>query len=105
MRSLQPEIMARRPNPHLYNLLRIMHGRKPKNSVHLIGVGLDNEDNHKRLTRSEQFSIIGGSKQTHEMMTETLIKTMEDVKKRGKRLETIEHKELSDLLQKHTPHK
>ena len=33
--------------------------RKPK-SAHLLGVGLDNEDGHKRLTRAEQFTIVGG---------------------------------------------
>ncbi len=80
-----------------------MHRGKQTKMAHLVGVGLDNQDGHKRVTQAEQFSIVGGSKDTHEKMTETLVKTMEDVKKQGKRLETIENKELSDLLQKHKP--
>ncbi|GAB4281881.1 MAG: hypothetical protein Tsb0018_10450 [Opitutales bacterium] len=68
---------------------------------HLLGLGLDNQDGHKRLTQGEKFSVVGGSQETHEKMTETLVKTMEDLKKRGKVLEQAEPRELSDLLHKH----
>lgn len=80
-----------------------MHRGKEQKISHLVGIGFDNKDGHKRVTQAEQFSIVGGSKDTHEKMTETLIKTVEDVKKQGKRLETIERKELSDLLKKNNP--
>lgn len=71
--------------------------------AHLLGVGLDNEDGHKRLTRAEQFSIVGGSDETHQRMTETLLKTTEDLKSKGKPLAETEPRELADLLQKNTP--
>lgn len=71
--------------------------------AHLLGVGLDNEDGHKRLTRAEQFSIVGGSEETHQRMTETLLKTTEDLKSKGKPLAEAEPRELADLLQKNTP--
>lgn len=71
--------------------------------AHLLGVGLDNEDGHKRLTRAEQFSVVGGSEETHERMTETLIKTTEDLQARGKPLAEAEPRELADLLQKNSP--
>lgn len=80
-----------------------MHRGKQEKRVHLVGIGLDNQDGHKRVTQAEKFSIVGGSRETHEKMTETLVKTMEDVKRSGKHLETIERKELSDLIQKNTP--
>lgn len=75
----------------------------PSQKKHLLGVGLDNQDGHKRITRAEQFSIVGGSSETHERMTETLVKTFEDIGQRGKNLETVEKKELVDLLHKNTP--
>ncbi len=71
--------------------------------AHLLGLGLDNEDGHKRITQSEEFSIVGGSEETHGRMTETVIKTFEDIKNVGKSLSTIEPNHLSDLIQKNSP--
>jgi len=68
-----------------------------------LGVGLDNIDNHKRITRSEKFAIIGGSEETHEKMTETVVKTFEELKKRGRELEQTEHQELVEIIHKSTP--
>ena len=57
----------------------------PSPRAHLLGMGLDNEDGHQRLTRAEKFTIVGGSeRRTHEKMTETLLKTMESLKRRGR---------------------
>ncbi len=74
-----------------------------KTPKHLLGVGLDNQDGHKRITRAEEFSIVGGSQETHEKMTETLVKTFEDLGTRGKNLQTVERKELADLINKNCP--
>ena len=77
---------------------------KPKpDSVHLLGVGLDHQDGHKRITKGEQFTLVGGSQETHERMTETVVKTFEDLRQRGKDLREVEPKELGDILQKNTP--
>jgi hypothetical protein len=76
---------------------------KRKSSAHLLGIGLDNADGHKRLTRAEKFSIVVGSEETHEKMTETLIKTFEDLKTRGKDLEDAESTELAELIDRNTP--
>jgi len=69
--------------------------------AHLVGLGLDNDDGHKRITRAEEFSIVGGSQETHERMTETVAKTFEELKKSGKYLAEVEPKALSELLRKH----
>lgn len=74
-----------------------------KATAHLLGVGLDNEDGHKRLTKAEQFSVVGGSMETHERMTETMLKTMQDLKGKGKPLSDTEPGELADLLHKNSP--
>ena len=77
--------------------------KKDTQQAHLLGVGLDNDDGHKRITQAEEFSIVGGSENTHERMTETVIKTFEDMKSDGKTLSNIEPEQLSDLLQKNCP--
>ena len=66
---------------------KVTRRRKPK-SAHLLGLGLDNSDGHKRITSAEQFTIVGGSEETHGRMTETVIKTFETLKRRGKTLHT-----------------
>ncbi len=69
----------------------------------LFGVGLDNQDGHKRITTGEQFAIVGGSEETHGRMTETVVKTFEELKSRGKNLHQIEAAELAEILDKSTP--
>ena len=77
--------------------------KKPAPAAALLGVGLDHADGHKRITTGEQFAILGGSAETHERMTETVVKTFEELKQRGKTLERVEPKELAEILHKATP--
>ena len=78
--------------------------RRPKaKSAHLLGLGLDNSDGHKRITSGEQFTIAGGSEETHGRMTETVVKTFESLKRRGKSLHGVEPKELAEIINKSTP--
>ena len=69
----------------------------------LLGVGLDHADGHKRVTTGEQFVLVGGSAETHERMTETTVKTFEELKRRDKRLETVDRRELAEIIHKSTP--
>lgn len=69
----------------------------------LLGLGLDNEDGHKRITTSEQFLLLGGSSETHERMTETVVKTLEELKNRGKGLNEVESEELTEIIHRSTP--
>jgi hypothetical protein len=77
--------------------------KKPARRSALLGLGLDNSDGHKRITTGEQFAIVGGSEETHDRMTETVVKTFEELKTRGKHLDHVEPKELAEILQKSTP--
>ncbi len=79
-----------------------MAGRKSKS--HLLGLGLDG-DGEKRITQAENFSIVGGSEETHDFMTETAIKTFEDLKRKGKSLDDTSAQELSDIIRKNMPSK
>jgi hypothetical protein len=69
----------------------------------LLGVGFDHDDGHKRITTGEQFAIVGGSAETHGRMTETVVKTFEELKSRRKQLHQVEPQELAEILQKSTP--
>jgi hypothetical protein len=71
--------------------------------AHLFGLGLDCTDGHKRITQADKFSILGGSENTHDKMTETLCKTFEDLSIKGKTIENSSMEEISDLIQKNTP--
>lgn len=79
--------------------------RTIKQSAHLLGVGLDNTDGHKRITQADRFAIVGGSSETHERMTETVIKTFETLDRRDKTLDQIEQQELAEIIHKNTPSK
>ena len=78
-------------------------GRRQPRHAALFGVGLDNKDGHKRITTGEKFIIVGGSEETHERMTETVVKTFEELKQRGKPLESVGPKELSEIIDRSTP--
>ena len=71
--------------------------------VHILGIGLDNGDGHTRLTRAEQFTVAGGSEETHERITETLIKTCEVLDRRGRTLSDADAREIAELIDRNTP--
>ena len=77
--------------------------KDPKVMAHLLGLGLDCTDGHKRITQADKFSILGGSDETHGRMTETPLKTMEDLSIKGKDLNETDPEELSDIIAKNTP--
>ncbi len=66
--------------------------------VGFLGVGLDNGDGHQRLTRTENFLLVGGSAETHERMQDTAIRFGEALQKRGKTLPETSAEEALDLL-------
>ena len=65
----------------------------------LLGVGLDNEDGHVRMTRGDNFHLVGGSEETHESMQEKCIKFNEKLSDRGKQLEELEKTEFYELAE------
>ena len=73
----------------------------------MLGVGLDS-DGHKRITKGDNFALVGGTEETHEQMTETAVKINEKIASRGKRLEEVSHEEFDDIahdvgLRRHYP--
>ena len=63
----------------------------------LLGIGLDNDDGHVRLTSGEGFHVVGGSDETHQQMQEKCIRFNEKLAARGKRMDDLSGKELIEL--------
>jgi hypothetical protein len=81
--------------------------KKKKGKALLLGVGLDH-DGHKRVTTGPNFALVGGSKDTHEDMTEKALKINEKLAKKGKTLDEVEREEFDDIahevgLRRHNP--
>jgi hypothetical protein len=81
--------------------------KKKKRKALLLGVGLDS-DGHKRVTTGPNFALVGGSKETHEEMTEKAVKINEKLKAKGKDLHEVSHEEFDDIansvgLKRHRP--
>lgn len=70
---------------------------KPQKSAALLGVAVDNDDGHTRLTRGKNFVLVGGSQETHAIMQETAVKINENLDRRSKRLEDVSLGELRDI--------
>ncbi len=73
--------------------------KRPQNR--LLGLGLDGQDKHKRITRGEGFNLVGGSEDTQERMVETVIKTSEDLSRKGRTIADAHPEQLADMLRKH----
>ena len=72
--------------------------------IGFVGVGLDNKDEHKRITQSEEFLLVGGSQETHEKMQDVAIRFGETLRKRGKRLPDAPVDEVIEILHEATDH-
>ena len=73
----------------------------------MLGLGLDS-DGHKRLTTGSNFVLMGGTQETHEVMTEKAIKINEKLTAKGKQLEEVSREEFDDIahsvgLKRHEP--
>ena len=82
--------------------------RKFQKRALMLGLGLDS-DGHKRMTTGPNFLLLGGSEDTHQVMTEKAIKINEKLNAAGKRLESVSHEEFEEIahsvgLRKHDPH-
>jgi hypothetical protein len=81
--------------------------KSKKKKALILGVGLDT-DGHKRVTTGDNFALVGGSKETHEVMTEKVVKINEKLSAKGKRLEEVSRAEFDDIahsvgLVRHNP--
>ncbi len=71
---------------------------KRKKKALILGLGLDS-DGHKRVTTGPNFALVGGSADTHEIMTEKAVKINEQLAAKGKRLDDVSPEEFDDIAQ------
>ena len=76
----------------------------PPGNAQLLGIGFDNKDGHKRITRGENFTIAGGSEETHDHMAETTIKFNEKLHRKGKSIDNISREEFIDMIREASEH-
>jgi hypothetical protein len=74
--------------------------KKQKKQAAMLGLGLDNDDGHTRLTRGDNFVLYGGSYETHARMQETALKVNEQLEKRGQKLEDLSPREFGEVLKR-----
>ena len=72
--------------------------KKPRRKAVMLGLGLDS-DGHKRVTTGPNFALVGGSQETHEVMTEKVIKINEKLAAKGKQLENVSSEEFDDIAE------
>jgi hypothetical protein len=70
--------------------------KKTRRKAVMLGLGLDS-DGHKRLTTGPNFLLFGGSEETHEVMTEKVIKINEKLASKGKQLENVTGEEFDEI--------
>jgi hypothetical protein len=63
----------------------------------LIGLGLDSHDDQKRLTRSDQSLVFGGSAETHALLRETVLRMELELDRQGQELGDLDPLELAEL--------
>jgi len=71
----------------------------------LVGIGLDNKDGHVRVTRGDEFVLLGGSQGTHEEMQETATRLTAELSRRGKRMADVTREELVEIVNEARRHR
>lgn len=68
-----------------------------KKTAKLFGIGLDS-DGHTRITTAEDFEARGGTQETHEKITEVMMKAREKLAKKGETFASASQERLEEVL-------
>jgi hypothetical protein len=66
--------------------------------IGLLGVGFDTEDGHIRITTTEQYQVIMGSGETHNMLKKICFQLDETIKKTGRPLYDYSPEEFMEIV-------
>jgi len=72
--------------------------RKSGKKGFLVGVRVDKGDGHVRVSRGGDFVAMGGSKEAHEHLRETVAEISDEVKRRGRDLGEVHREEFREIL-------
>jgi hypothetical protein len=75
------------------------HPRQPHfvRKARILGFGLDCSDGHTRITRGDDFLLVGGSEETHDEMRAKLFRFNQELERRGKTIENVTEAELDEI--------
>lgn len=73
---------------------------RKKKAGRLVGVVVGPSDGHRRITNSEDFTVVGGSKEAHECGVENAVKFGEELSKRGKTVSELSRREFTEIVDK-----
>ena len=76
----------------------MMTNKNPDKNAMLLGMGFDNSDGQRRITKGDNFCLVGGSEETHDRMTEPTIKFNEKLARKGKHLSELSREEFQDMM-------
>ena len=71
---------------------------RPARKKMLLGAGLDS-DGEYRVTRGEDFLLVGGKRETHEEMQEKAVKFSEKLSERGRTIDDVSRKEAREIAE------
>jgi len=77
--------------------------KSDRKSTILYGLAFDSKDSHKRITTGEDFYILGGSAETHEILVEKVLEFNKTVKKYGKKLDDLSQSEFNTIAKEVSP--
>ncbi|MHC4821553.1 MAG: hypothetical protein ACYTDX_07545 [Planctomycetota bacterium] len=79
-----------------------MADRRPREekTSFLLGVRLDKGDGHRRVSRGKGFVAMGGTKDGHDHLRETVAEISDEVKRRGREMSDVEKEEFEEILDK-----
>ena len=63
----------------------------------VLGLGLDDDGGHHRVTKGPDFQLVGGSAETHERMQDLVMRMRETLKRQGKTIRDLNRREFEDL--------
>jgi len=71
----------------------------------LVGVRVDGSverggDGHTRVSRGDDFVAVGGTREGHEHLRETVAEISDEVKRRGQAMADVRREELREILDK-----
>ena len=76
-----------------------MPSEKRKKIIGLLGVGFDNDDNHVRITKGDNYDVFMGSEESHEYIQQLIQKIEDELKSRGISLDDLTPDEFSHIVE------
>ena len=69
-----------------------------KKIIRLLGVGFDADDGHLRMTTADKFDVVMGSDESHEYITQLIMKIEAELDAQGLNLDELSPEVLSEIV-------